>query len=146
MLDSGASANLIHPALASYLGLELSDISPLSVTLADGSTRQCTKTVADVSLTLEDKTTEEKKELKMKVYVADLPGCRHDIILGMPFLERENPVVDWLCRSLTFKTATKTGENVTIGASAAEARRPPSLFTSKIRFPRRCEEARISAW
>lgn len=95
LLDSGATANLMHPKLAFFLGLDLGVTAPLTVTLADGSRRQCTKQATGVRLTLKNVQPEETVERMMSFYVADMPGGQHDIILGMPFPVRENPMV-WI--------------------------------------------------
>ncbi len=48
LLDSGASANLMHPALASKLGVRLGKVPwPITVILADGSRRSVIKSSQD---------------------------------------------------------------------------------------------------
>ena len=96
MLDSGASANLMHPRFADSLNLALTRSRPLKVRLADGSERDCQLQAHGVKLTLKAQLGDY--EPVVDFHVADMPGCTYDIILGMPFLEGTNPQVDWVRR------------------------------------------------
>ncbi len=101
LLDSGASANLMHPALASSLGVKLSTMpSSLNVILADGSRRECSQIADKLELRIRDTKTGDTADTTLQFYVADMEGSQHDIILGMPFLKQENPTIDWLRRTI----------------------------------------------
>ncbi len=118
LLDSGASANLMHPALASKLGVRLGKVPwPITVILADGSRRECNQVVSGLDLRIKDQASEETADTKLQFFVANMPGSQHDIILGMPFLKKENPTVDWLRRTVELRTTA--GQGTTIHASSA---------------------------
>ena len=93
LLDSGATLNFIHESIVPQLSLETTACTPTLVSLANGelltrATRQTTLsyTIAGV---------------KHRDTFLVAPIGSHSIILGMPWLERVNPPIDW--RSKTIK-------------------------------------------
>jgi len=83
LLDSGASANLMHPALASSLGVKLSTMpSPLNVILADGSRRECSQIAGKLELRIRDTKTGDTADTTLQFYVADMEGSQLGLGLG----------------------------------------------------------------
>jgi len=123
LLDSGATANLMHPALASKLDIKLKQMpTPLTVVLADGSKRECNQIARMLDLRIKDATSSTVVDTRLQFFVADMPGSQNDIILGMPFLEKENPTIDWLRRSVQLRPADHC---TTIHASTAAVQQEP---------------------
>ena len=86
LVDSGASVNLIHTLLATRLGLSVTPCDGPQATLADGTTLLLCSSYVSLSYTLAGRT------LQDTFFVA--PIGAQSAILGMPFLERENPVIN----------------------------------------------------
>ena len=86
LIDSGATLNFINEALVDSLGLETQSCSPVQVRLADG--RVLTHASRKVSLQF----TISGLRQSQTFYVA--PIGIHSIILGMPWLESVNPLID----------------------------------------------------
>jgi hypothetical protein len=94
LLDSGARGNFIRDTLATTLGLETTKNSDRKIILADGATYIGRK-IARVPLatgTYHD---------RMDFISAPIT---YDVILGLPWLIRYNPILDWQRRQLTFHT------------------------------------------
>ena len=87
LIDSGATLNFIHEALVANLGLITQSCPPVKVRLADG--RILTHTNRKVTLNF---TIAGVRQMQT-FYVA--PIGMHSMILGMPWLESVNPVIDW---------------------------------------------------
>ena len=75
-----------------------------------------------LDLRIKDATSSTVVDTRLQFFVADMPGSQNDIILGMPFLEKENPTIDWLQRSVQFQTADHC---TTIHASTAAVQQEP---------------------
>ena len=92
LIDSGASINLIHSSLISYLGLTVTPCPELRATLADG------KTVLSCSGSVSLSFTVAGIPCHGVFYVAPLGA--QSLVLGMPYLEQMNPVIDWAAKTL----------------------------------------------
>jgi len=95
LLDSGASLNLIHEDLVRALGLTTQPCSPIHVTIANGSKLIHANRVVTLKFTLGGV---EHQEVFL---VAPLGS--NQMILGMPWLERVNPDINWKKRTLTYR-------------------------------------------
>ena len=96
LIDSGATGNFIDKSLATRLGLPCKlKKTPCSISLADG-TMISDHITEEVTLQLAVQTHEETLTLDI--------GCfpKNQIILGMPWLTRHNPVIDFRTNILTF--------------------------------------------
>ena len=87
LLDSGASLNLIHEDLVRALGLTTQPCHPIYVTIANGSKLIHANRVVTLKFTLGG------VEHHETFLVAPLGS--NQMILGMPWLERVNPNIDW---------------------------------------------------
>ena len=101
LLDSGASLNLIHEDLANALGLPTLPCDPIRVTTANGRNLGHGNRVAILRFTLDGREHEEM------FLVAPLGG--NQIILGMPWLERVNPEIDWKLRTVRYRPENGAG-------------------------------------
>ena len=98
LIDSGATGNLISSDFVKKHKLPLIRLPGLRhITMADGRTKTYAQEYAHVTVQIQD------YQLSLRLLVIDL--C-YDIILGKPWLTRENPKVDWEHNSLTFQAKT----------------------------------------
>ena len=95
LLDSDASLNLIHEELVAALGLLTQPCASIYVTIANGSKLHHANRVVTLEFTLAGVQHEET------FLVAPLGS--NQLILGMPWLERVNPEIDWKLRTLTYR-------------------------------------------
>ena len=93
LVDSGATINLIHKSAVSFLGLTVEPHPGLLATLADGKTMLSCSGYVSLSCTIAG------VSYAGTFFVAPLGA--QSLILGMPYLERENPVIDWQAKTLT---------------------------------------------
>ena len=94
-MDSGASLNLIHEGLVRALGLATEPCQPICVTIANGTKLLHANRMVTLKFTLAG------VEHQETFLVAPLGS--NQMILGMPWLERVNPDIDWKRRSLTYR-------------------------------------------
>ena len=87
LIDSGATLNFIHEAVVASLNLPTQPCPPLKVLLADG--RLLTHSSRKVTLQFKIAGVLQTQTF----YVA--PIGIHSMILGMPWLEHTNPIIDW---------------------------------------------------
>lgn len=98
LIDSGSSHDHLSLKFAESSGLELIDISPRAVSLADGSTSECNKIVKNAKVHI--------GAFVDKVSFRVIKLHNYDAILGRPWLFRNNPKIDW--RENSLQIATKT--------------------------------------
>jgi len=93
MLDSGATSNFVSSRLVREASLPTNSVRNHSVVGFDGHSQQVSCS-CDVELhawaSLE----------KLSCGVVDMP---HDLILGLPWFESRNPVVDWTARTVALR-------------------------------------------
>ena len=97
LVDSGASGNFVSTSFVAQHGLQAAASSAqasIKVSLADGSEQQSSQQLREASLTIGSYDDQEDFLL--------LPLSGYDAILGMPWLERLDPVVSWRRKSMTF--------------------------------------------
>ena len=87
LIDSGASLNLIHENLVSALGLITYPCQPIHVSIANGSKLLHANRIVSLKFILAG------VEHQETFLVAPLRN--NQMILGMPWLERVNPDIDW---------------------------------------------------
>jgi len=97
LVDSGATINLIHKAVVSLLDLTVQPHPGLQVTLADGKTVLSCPGFVSLSCVIAGISSHGV------FFVAPL-GVQ-SMILGMPFLEEENPAIDWTTKTLMPRSA-----------------------------------------
>jgi len=93
LVDSGATINLIHKSVVSFLGLTIKPHPGLLATLADGKTALSCSGYISLSYIIAG------ISYSGTFFVAPLGA--QSLILGMPYLERENPVIDWQAKTLS---------------------------------------------
>ena len=119
LLDSGASLNLIHEELVAALGLLTQPCAPMYVTIANGSTLHHANRIVILKFTLADVQHEET------FLIAPLGS--NQLILGMPWLERVNPEINWKLRTLIYRipqTLTSNPNTLSAPPNHAPAQRP----------------------
>ena len=95
LIDSGASENFVSQQFLSRHKLRLSEVSVLSVVLADGREHACDQALTRAQLRI--------GRYKDHVQLRSLPLQQCDIILGKPWLTRINPAIDWQANTLQFQ-------------------------------------------
>jgi hypothetical protein len=88
LVDSGASINLIHEQVCSFLSLPVTPCQGPKVSLADGSTVLSCSGVVQLFYSIAN------VSMQHTFFVANI-GVQ-SMILGMPFLVKENPLIDWI--------------------------------------------------
>ena len=89
MIDCGATHNFVAHRLAEQLVLEQRDCQALAITLADKSI-----IVANHECTVPVTFNTESVELTFVV----LESLLTPLVLGMSFLEKVNPTIDWISK------------------------------------------------
>ena len=103
MIDSGSSKDFIDlnvAARANFNKMITSDV--FAVALANGSSLECNQIVPNCIIDLGNSKSRNKFLDRRDLHVLDLNNT-FDIILGQPFLQSRNPIIDWRKRTLTFK-------------------------------------------
>jgi Reverse transcriptase (RNA-dependent DNA polymerase)/RNase H-like domain found in reverse transcriptase/Integrase zinc binding domain/Chromo (CHRromatin Organisation MOdifier) domain/Aspartyl protease len=96
LIDCGASINLINESLCSLLSLPVTPCRGPRVTLADGATTLSCSGIVSFRYSIAN------VSLQDTFFVA--PIGVQSMILGMPFLERENPLIDWTAKTMEWRT------------------------------------------
>jgi hypothetical protein len=96
LVDSGAMGNFVSQQAADRFSFALHHVSNIPIVFANGATGVCNKAASAAYLRFENH--EERIDLR----VVSLPN--HDVILGKPWLEKWNPVINWKTHHITFKS------------------------------------------
>ena len=106
LIDSGATCNFISKALVGELARRgkpvevLTSGKRMSLTLGDGSARECNQSVAGVPLYLGSGSHSLQECLDARVTEL-MP--EYDVILGTPWLHKQNPGCDWQTGAISIK-------------------------------------------
>ena len=93
LVDSGATHSFVHSRVAATGGLKLEPASKLTVTLANGS---LVSSVSRSFLCLEIPGGISEQPVVIEQHVRVLPDLTSDVILGMDWLQQNNPRIDWV--------------------------------------------------
>ena len=94
LLDCGATGQFVSSRFAQAHGLTVSSASFDTITLADGRSQKAAGVMSSVSVSFGGYAD------RLDFTLTDLHG--YDVILGMPWLVRYNPVVDWRGATVSF--------------------------------------------
>lgn len=99
MVDSVADASFLDTRLARSLGIQLTPLSsPLKTTFLDGSPLwEVTHHTVPVQMTFSN---DHSEDITFFAYSLSL----QPIMLGLPWLQRHNPVIDWTTGRITFNS------------------------------------------
>ena len=97
LLDSGASGNFLTAQFISRFHIPTTTVKSKAVRLADGNVLQANQTVVDVPVTVNDKT------VHCDFMVLSELNNGHDCILGLPWLERANPIINFRERTIEWR-------------------------------------------
>lgn len=119
MVDSGATGNYIKTDTVKKLGIQpRRKTNPYGLQLADGSpTKQGEIEWETLPIRL---WIEEHQEL----IVLDMVNIKYDIILGLPWLRKHGPQIDWRSRGMTFPNCDHGEEGTVVSFSTAIWIRP----------------------
>ncbi|QRW17568.1 Retrotransposable element Tf2 protein [Rhizoctonia solani] len=97
LIDSGATSSFLHPRTAELLCLPLIDLpTPCTVTMLDGSSPQAGKIWKKTILTF----TYNGKKMTETFLICNTGD--HLAILGLKWLDADNPEIDWNSHTLSF--------------------------------------------
>ena len=116
MVDSGSSRDIIDASLRKQLNLVTRDIHKFKLHMADDTLIICQSIAPKTAIKFMAVGKPPFKDV-VDLSVVDLNG-KFDIILGMPFLMRRNPQIDWRRRSMTFNNV-----HTAVDRAAAKGRR-----------------------
>ena len=97
LVDSGAAHSFVHSRVAATGDLKRNPASKLTVTLANGS---LVSSVSQYFLHLEIPSEISEQPVVIEQHVCVLPNLTSDVILGMDWLEQNNPRIDWVANKL----------------------------------------------
>src|SRR3954464_2081650 len=87
LVDGGSMGDFISSQLVEQLALETQTVAAFSILFPNGETSPCNKEIINAYLRIQ----EHREEIHPKV----VPLPHHDLILGKPWLEKWNPLIDW---------------------------------------------------
>ncbi len=123
LVDSGASGNFINASfVATHQFTYTCMQQPVRITLADGSHHEASAMLAAATLTL--------SSYSHNVDLVAIPLSGFDVILGMPWLEEANPLIDWRQKRLSFQ---HRGENHSIDTISSLQLHTAMLTSGKLR-------------
>jgi hypothetical protein len=113
LIDSGASVDFVSENFVQRQQIATTKLHPpLRVNLADGTIRQCDRRILRAEMDVSDR--------KYEVNLTVLPLRHYDAVLGMTWLRRYNPHIDW--RQLTV-TSSIVAAPITANATKRAFRR-----------------------
>jgi len=103
LVDCGSAINIVHPSIPAKLGIEVKPCVGPRATLADGETvLECNSHCSIPHII-------SGRSMTDTFFIASI-GVQA-FLLGMPFLETHNPVMDWSNRTLSWRTTTFPGQS-----------------------------------
>lgn len=97
LLDSGASGNFLTASFVSKHSVPTTIVNSRAVRLADGKVLNARHMVCNISVTV------DKKTVSCDFLVLKELNNGHDCILGIPWLEEANPIIDFKQRVITWR-------------------------------------------
>src|SRR3954451_12784173 len=94
MIDSGSMGDFISQHCVECFGLAVHDVEATPIRFGNGSLGESNKIVLAAYLKL------PKHEESINLCIISLP--HHDIILGLPWLKKWNPRIDWHTHQVLF--------------------------------------------
>ena len=115
-IDSGAIGNFIHPRFISQNNIPTTKRSSiLSLVSVTGEKFFDSDSTANITLTINN----HSEQIPLEV----APIGRHDIILGLPWLERHNVQIDWKGREILGWSTECSSSCLTTGVNTLEIRK-----------------------
>ncbi|CAF3434864.1 unnamed protein product [Rotaria socialis] len=103
LIDCGASHNFISENFITFHNLPTRNIPPVSVTVANGIISHIDQALMNFELKLDD-----FNDNITSAYVFPIKSeTNYDMILGLPWLFKHNPRIDWKTRIITIKTTDR---------------------------------------
>jgi hypothetical protein len=93
LIDSGATGNFINQKYAEEIGIATFNLeNPMTLKGANNSESSLRK-YTNITLGMQDNSQQYHEE-KIQCYIGKIGT--HDILLGMPWLRKHNPEIDWV--------------------------------------------------
>jgi hypothetical protein len=107
MIDSGATGNFISPTAVSKMGLRTQvKMEPYTLRTVDGSTIDQDNGIVRVETPHLRMSMHQGHEETISFDVVPLGG--HQVILGMPWMKKHNPTIDWTRETIRFERCSCT--------------------------------------
>src|SRR3954470_24357223 len=114
--------DFISSQLVEQLALETQTVAAFSILFPNGETSPCNKEIINACLRIQ----EHREEIHPKV----VPLPHHDLILGKPWLEKWNPLIDWRTNQIHLTNKNKT---LTLGHQTAKMMGETVLNVKRLR-------------
>ena len=100
LIDSGATDNFLSPIVVKYFNLPTKELDkPKTIRNVDGTKNTIGNVTQTVDLTLKFIKNKRQEIIRVQTfYIADLESDY--MLLGMPFLSANNPIIDWTAKQL----------------------------------------------
>src|SRR6184192_255259 len=122
LVDRGSMGDFISSRLVEQLALETQTVAAFSILFPNGETSPCNKEIINACLCIQ----EHQEEIHPKV----VPLPHHDLILGKPWLEKWNPLIDWHTNQIRINQG---GHIFAINQINSKDPNPSTLPTKKLR-------------
>src|SRR3954469_5476407 len=122
LVDGGSMGDFISSRLVEQLALETQTVAAFSILFPNGETSPCNKEIVNACLRIQ----EHQEEVHPKV----VPLPHHDLILGKPWLEKWNPLIDWCTNQIHI---TRDGHTLTINQVTSKDPNNPPLPVKRLR-------------
>jgi hypothetical protein len=109
MVDSGAMGNFISPRTVAKINAPIKSITPYELQVVDGTKVLYNDGVIDQGIVHSRLVVEGGHTESLSFDIA--PIGRHDAILGMPWIKKHNPDIDWSAETLTFSRCQCEGSH-----------------------------------
>jgi hypothetical protein len=100
MIDSGATGNFISPRALGKVNAPIKPIRPYELQVVDGTNVLYNDGIIDQGITPSRMTIDGRHQEDIQLDIA--PIGKHDVILGMPWIEEHNPDIDWVKKTVSF--------------------------------------------
>src|SRR3954462_2691510 len=122
LVDGGSMGDFISSRLVEQLALATQTVAAFSILFPNGETSPCNKEIINACLRIQ--------EHQEKIHPKVVPLPHHDLILGKPWLEKWNPLIDWRTNQICI---TRDGHTFAINQVTSRDLSPSPVPAKKLR-------------
>jgi hypothetical protein len=109
LIDSGAQGNFISPRIVNELRLDWNQKDePYSLNTVEGTSVSYGNGTVDREATLVMRTARQEEQITLDI----TDTSQHDVILGIPWLRKHNPQIDWITGQLQWGVLTPAQDHI----------------------------------